>query len=110
MTYTYVAMIVTEGTFREIKEKLVAAEYHSQIRDDGQTLDMHGIALVSEPAREFPAGVLEVGDDGVNVVVNHPDLKPDENGVGHIVFSVSQARHFAGLILERANQLEQKGN
>ena len=33
-------------------------------------------------------GYLEVGcNDQGEVVVNHPDLKPDENGVGHIVFS-----------------------
>lgn len=42
------------------------------------------------------AGVLEVGisEDGREVVVNHPDLMPDANGVGHIVFSPNQARSF----------------
>ena len=50
-------------------------------------------------------GVLEVGlnDDG-EIVVNHPDLKPDENGVGHIVFSSNQARHLARLLEQHADQ------
>lgn len=38
-------------------------------------------------------GVLEVGTTDQNeIVINHPDLQPDENGVGHIVFSAAQAR------------------
>lgn len=41
-------------------------------------------------------GFLEVGiNDRNEVVINHPDLKPDEHGVGHIVFSVAQARHLS---------------
>jgi hypothetical protein len=32
-------------------------------------------------------GVLEVGSHNGEVIVNHPDLKPDHNRVGHIVFS-----------------------
>lgn len=47
-------------------------------------------------------GVLEVGSIGGEVVVNHPDLKPDENGVGHIVFSPNQARNLAALLLKQA--------
>lgn len=56
-----------------------------------------------EPA-DVNAGVLEVGrDDHFQVIVNHPDLKPDENGVGHIVFSPRQARQFARLLLNHAD-------
>lgn len=48
-------------------------------------------------------GVLEVGrNDQHEVVINHPDLKPDENGVGHIVFSPRQARHLANLLIKHA--------
>jgi len=48
-------------------------------------------------------GFLEVGTNGRGeVVVNHPDLMPDEHGVGHIVFSVQQARDFANLLLAKA--------
>lgn len=60
-------------------------------------------------------GYLEVGiDEDGQVVVNHPDLKPDENGVGHIVFSPNQARVFAGLLLKHADlaaaeELKRKG-
>lgn len=38
------------------------------------------------------AGILEVGtNDEGEVVLNHPDLKPDKDGVGHIVFSPKQS-------------------
>ncbi len=50
-------------------------------------------------------GYLEVGlNEQGEVVVNHPDLKPGENGVGHIVFSASQARDLADLLHKHANQ------
>lgn len=52
-------------------------------------------------------GFLEVGrNDNFEVVVNHPDLKPDENGVGHIVFSPAQARNLAQLLLKHASDVE----
>jgi len=53
-------------------------------------------------------GFLEVGlNDAGEVVVNHPDLKPDENGVGHIVFSANQARDLSQLLDKYANRSEQ---
>ncbi len=49
------------------------------------------------------AGFLEVGRNANGeIVINHPDLKPDANGVGHIVFSPSQARHLASLLAKHA--------
>jgi hypothetical protein len=53
-------------------------------------------------------GFLEVGhtEDTFDVVVNHPDLKPDENGVGHIVFSPAQARNLARLLLQQADEAQ----
>ena len=52
-------------------------------------------------------GFLEVGlNDGGEIVVNHPDLTPDENGVGHIVFSPNQARNLARLLDKHADQSE----
>lgn len=51
-------------------------------------------------------GVLEVGILNEEVIVNHPDLKPDENGVGHIVFSPAQARNLAYLLLKKAAEAE----
>ena len=54
---------------------------------------------------EAAKGILEVGTNGAGeVVVNHPDLTPDENGVGHIVFSVSQAQNLASLLLKKAGE------
>ena len=48
-------------------------------------------------------GVLEVGTSGDGeVVINHPDLESDEHGVGHIVFSVEQARDLANLLLSKS--------
>lgn len=56
--------------------------------------------------RPAPAhGVLWVGkDERGQVVVSHPDLKPDENGVGYIVFSPEQARNFAACVLKHAGE------
>jgi len=60
------------------------------------------------PAQRDPvpaAGFLEVGTTGEGeVIINHPDLKPDENGVGHIIFSVRQARDLARLLLRKADE------
>ena len=48
-------------------------------------------------------GVLEVGTNGAGeVVINHPDLMPDENGIGHIVFSPGQAFDLAKLLLAKS--------
>jgi hypothetical protein len=54
------------------------------------------------------AGFLEVGrtDDTHEIVINHPDLKPDKNGVGHIVFSPRQARNLANLLIKHASYAE----
>jgi hypothetical protein len=52
-------------------------------------------------------GYLEVGlNDDLEIVVNHPDLKPDAEGVGHIVFSANQARHLGELLLRKAAESE----
>jgi hypothetical protein len=54
-------------------------------------------------------GFLEVGcNDQDEIVINHPDLKPDENGVGHIVFSPHQARNLAQLLLDNAASAERE--
>lgn len=51
------------------------------------------------------SGFLEVGTNGKGeVVINHPDLKPDKEGVGHIVFSQEEARNLAVLLLRKANE------
>jgi hypothetical protein len=48
-------------------------------------------------------GFLEVGlNDRNEIVVNHPDLKPDADGVGHIVFSPAQALNLAHLLTQHA--------
>lgn len=53
-----------------------------------------------------PPGFLEVGvtADGRHVIVNHPEIDTDEEGCGHIVFSPAQAREFARLLLECADE------
>jgi hypothetical protein len=57
----------------------------------------------------IPKGILEVGTNGAGeVVINHPDLEPDENGVGHIVFSVAQALNLAFLLQEKAAVAEKE--
>ena len=58
------------------------------------------------------AGHLFVGRtaDTHEVVINHGDLKPDANGVGHIVFSPRQARNLANLLLKHAAYAEAEAN
>lgn len=54
-------------------------------------------------------GYLEVGSNGQGeVVINHGDLKPDENGVGHIVFSVAEARNLAKILNRQASIAEKE--
>ena len=36
-------------------------------------------------------------------VVNHPDLRPDEHGTGHILFSPDQAKALALILLQQAD-------
>ena len=58
---------------------------------------------------QVASGTLEVGTNGEGeIVINHPDLKPDENGVGHIVFSVSQAQHLSSLLLQKAHEAKRE--
>lgn len=47
--------------------------------------------------------IVAMSEDGQNVVINHPDLEPDAEGCGHIVFSPDQARNLAGLLFRKAN-------
>jgi hypothetical protein len=53
-----------------------------------------------------PKRVLEVGAKNGEVVVNHPDLEPDTNGVGHIIFSPEQARNLAAVLVKQARIAE----
>jgi hypothetical protein len=47
--------------------------------------------------------IVAISADGQNVVINHPDLKPDAEGCGHIVFSPDQAVRLALLLWNKAN-------
>jgi hypothetical protein len=53
------------------------------------------------------SGFLEVGTTGKGeVVINHPDIDPNKDGVGHIVFSPDQARYLAQLLSMKAGEAE----
>jgi hypothetical protein len=53
------------------------------------------------------AGYLEVGTNGHgSIIVNHPNLETDENGIGHLVFSPNQARNLAKLLNKKATEAE----
>jgi hypothetical protein len=45
-------------------------------------------------------------DDTQEVVIIHPDLKPDASGVGRLVFSPRHARYLANLLVEHATAAE----
>lgn len=58
---------------------------------------------------EIAKNTLEVGTNGDGeVVINHPDLMPDKDGVGHIVFSPEQARRLAWLLQQKAHAAEEE--
>ena len=51
------------------------------------------------------ANELLVGqNDRGEVVINHPNIQPDEQGAGYIVFSPEQARDLASLLIKHADQ------
>jgi hypothetical protein len=50
--------------------------------------------------------IVAMTEDGQNVVINHPDLEPDAEGCGHIVFSPDQARNLAWMLFLKANIVE----
>jgi hypothetical protein len=57
------------------------------------------------------AGHLWVGTTGDGeVVVNHPDIDPDKDGKGHIIFSPNQARNLANLLLRKAEEAERESH
>ena len=58
----------------------------------------------TEAAQGFP-GFLEVGNDGREVILNHPEIEQDERG-GHIVFSPSEARMLAELLRRHADAVD----
>jgi len=52
---------------------------------------------------------LQVGTNGRGeIVVNHPDIQPDKNGAGYIIFSPLQARRFAKLLLAKAKEADRE--
>lgn len=55
------------------------------------------------------AGHLEIGTNGKGeIVVNHPELQVDADGLGFIVFSPSQARAFAETMKRKADDADRE--
>ena len=49
------------------------------------------------------SGILEVGTNGKGIVVlNHPKIDVDKDGVGHIIFSPNEAMHLATVLAQKA--------
>lgn len=65
--------------------------------------DLQGCGGVAPASGQLIVGLTE---DGRDVVINHPDLDPDKDGVGHIVFSPEQARALAKLLIQKAQDAE----
>lgn len=53
-------------------------------------------------------GELQVGTFAGEVIINHPDLDPDKDGVYHIVFSPEEARVLARILFKQADIAEGK--
>ena len=55
------------------------------------------------------SGFLEVGfTENNEIVINHPQLEVDANGVGHIVFSIEQARALVAILWKKAYEAEER--
>lgn len=54
------------------------------------------------------AGLIEVGlkDDTHQIMITHPDMKPDISCVSNIVLSPRHARHSASLLVMLAEEVE----
>lgn len=64
---------------------------------------------MGQTQKDIVSGHLMVGTNGRGeVVINHGDLQPDENGIGHIVFSPRQARSLAQLLHRKASEAEKE--
>lgn len=62
-------------------------------------------------SEETPAaGTLIVGrtKEGDEIVINHPDLKPDASGCGYIVFSAEQAENLARILSKHATDIRRE--
>ena len=76
-------------------------------------LDYVVAALAAEPTREqerVPSpGQLLIGTNGRGeVVIEHPDIDADKDGVGHIIFSTKEARALARTLLKKTDEAEQE--
>ncbi len=49
--------------------------------------------------------IVAMTEDGQNIVINHPDLEPDAEGCGHIVFSPDQATNLAMLLMQKVKAI-----
>jgi hypothetical protein len=59
-------------------------------------------------AQTHKQSVLYVGNDGHEVVINHPRLLTDIDGTGYMTFSPEQARGLARLLMKHADELERQ--
>ncbi len=56
---------------------------------------------------EKVTGHLEVGCNASGeVIINHPNIQPEANGAGHIVFSPNQARALGRLLFKKASEAD----
>ena len=62
MTHTYVTLEISFTAYQEIAAKLREAGYDHAF--DGQTIDMHGLALVPAPIPEGEEAMLNAMDFG----------------------------------------------
>ena len=96
---------LTKAKHHCISASAALRNWHAHIRS-GQSEMRPGVSAQKAAIGEIAPNTLEVGNDGKEVIINHPDLQPDENGVGHITFSPEQARNLARLLNKHADELE----
>ena len=93
--------VVTGAAFNALMEEETKESLAQMVCDglDREASLKRAMLKIDDP----PIGCLLIGTTGNGeVVINHPDLQPDANGVGHIILSVVQARDMATLLNRKA--------
>lgn len=74
-THTYVLLQVGAITYKEIRDKLIAAGYEDAIDEKDGTIDMHGLALQLPPINELVKDHVEALEQSF-MSITEPEKEP----------------------------------
>lgn len=109
----HTARAAQPAALQELRDEIIVAVKH-WVREDAPAKNIRDAyiayeqALVHSPTAAPTKGHLIVGlsESGKEVIINHPDIDADKDGVGHIVFSPDEARNLAILLDKKADEAQ----